>query len=236
MFALPGAHIVVVLHFRGSGQKLFGRISDKESGVPLYPVSVTNLVTRVSILNNEDGSYSIDAKGGEAVAFTLMGYKAQQKTVPYNIGAVEVNVQLAPISYELDETTVIGLTKYQKDSIYRRTTYARPLAARHAGFMSPFSVLAEQFSKKSKRTFKFQKDFYNWETELFVDSRFTPDLVHELTGLGGDTLAHFMNTNAMPYEYARTATDLELKMWIRSHYKSYMKEEKYRYMPKIQRQ
>ena len=210
------------------GQKMVGRITDKESGMPLYPVAVTNLVTRESVLCKEDGSYSIDAKGGEAVAFTLRGYKAQQKTVPYNIGVAEIHVQMASISYTLDETTVIGLTKYQKDSIYRRTTYARPLAARHAGFMSPFSVLAEQFSQKSKRTFKFQDDFYRWETDLFVDSRFTPDLVHSLTGLNGD-----INTNAMPYDYARTATDLELKMWIRTKHKAYMSGEKYRQIPKV---
>jgi hypothetical protein len=214
-------------------QKLIGRITDKESGRGLYPVAVTNLISRITVLSEEDGTFSIDAKAGEEVAFTLMGYKAQQKTVPYSIGVAEVSIQMAAISYTLDEATVIGLTKYQKDSIYRKTTYARPLAARHAGFMSPFSVLAEQFSKKSKRTFKFQDDFYKWETDLFVDSRFTPDLVHSLTGLNGDTLAHFMNTNAMPYDYARAATDLELKMWIRSKYKSYMSGEKYKQIPRV---
>jgi hypothetical protein len=223
----------LLLATASDAQKLVGRITDKESGLPLYPVAVTNLNTRITVLCEEDGSYNIDAKTGEAVAFTLMGYKAQQKTVPYSIGVAEVNVQMPALSYTLDEATVIGLTKYQKDSMYRRGTYARPLAARHAGFMSPFSVLAEQFSKKSKRTFKFQQDFYKWETGLFVDSRFTPELVNSLTGLDGDTLAHFMNTNAMPYEYARAATDLELKMWIRSHYKTYMKEERFKQIPKF---
>lgn len=215
------------------GQKLTGRITDKETGKGLYPVAVTNLVTRYSVLSDENGGFSIDAKEGEFVAFTLMGYKAAQKKVPYSIGTAEINVELQSISYTLDEATINSLTKYQKDSLYRRTTYARPLAAQHAGIGSPFSLVAEQFSRKSKQTFKFQKDFYKWETGLFIDSRYTPELVHELTKLEGDTLAHFINTNVMPYDYARTATELELKMWIRSHYKEYMRLEKYKEIPKV---
>jgi hypothetical protein len=31
-----------------------------------------------------------------------------------------------------------------------------------------------------------------------------------------------MNTYPMDYEFARTATDLELKMWIRHNYKDYL--------------
>jgi hypothetical protein len=215
------------------GQVLIGRVTDKETGEGLYPVSVTNLSTRYSVLTDKDGNYSIEAKAGEFVAFTLMGYKAQQKTIPYSIGTAEVYITLQSISYVLDEAEIKALTKYQKDSIYRKETYQRPLAAKHAGIMSPFSVLAEQFSQKSKRTFKFQKDFYNWETQLFTDSRYTPELVHELTKFSEDTLAHFMYSYPIAYDYARTATELELKMWIRTNYKEYIKGERYKDIPRI---
>jgi len=215
------------------GQKMAGRITDKETGEPLFPVLVTNLLTRVSVLSDENGGYSIEAKAGEFVAFTFISYKAQQKKVPASIGTAEVDVQLQSVSILLDEAVINSLTKYQKDSIQRQTLYQRPLAAQRASFMSPVSALAEVFSKKSKQTFRFQKNFYNLETQQFVDSRYTPELVQTLTKLTGDTLAHFMNSFVMPYDYARTATDLELKMWIRSHYREYMKEEKFRQIPAI---
>jgi hypothetical protein len=48
-------------------------------------------------------------------------------------------------------------------------------------------------------------------------------LVAALTGLTGDTVGYFMNANPMPFDYARAATDLELKMWIRYNYKQWLK-------------
>jgi hypothetical protein len=57
--------------------------------------------------------------------------------------------------------------------------------------------------------------------QKYVDTRYTASLVNKLTGLSGDTLATFMNTYPMEYEYARHATDLELKAWVRDNYKDY---------------
>jgi hypothetical protein len=62
------------------------------------------------------------------------------------------------------------------------------------------------------------------EQDQFVDSRYTPDLVNTLTNLDGDTLAYFMHQYPMPHDYARTATALELKMWIRYNFKVFMQQ------------
>lgn len=210
-----------------------GKITDKETGFPLYPVMVTNLITRESILSDENGHYSIPAKEGEYVAFTFISYKAQQKKMPFSFGTAEINIQLQSTSILLDEATISSLTKYQKDSLLRKQNFARPLAAQHASFMSPVSAFAELFSKKSRQTFAFQEHFHKTETQLFIDSRYTEELVQKLTNLHGDTLAHFMNAHPMPYDYSRTATDLELKMWIRDHYKEYMAKQQYKYIPVI---
>jgi len=91
--------------------------------------------------------------------------------------------------------------------------------------MSPFSAIAEKFSKKSKRAFQFQKDFYRLESEKFIDTRYTPDLVNELTGATGDSIGHFMYAYPMPYDFARTASDLEIKMWIRTSYKVWARKD-----------
>lgn len=212
---------------------MVGRITDKERGYPLVPVMVTNLTTRESVLSDDDGHYSIDAKEGEYVAFTFISYKAQQKKMPFSFGTAEIDVQLQSTSILLDEAVISSLTKYQKDSILRKQNFARPLAAQHAGFMSPFSAFAELFSKKSQQTFRFQEQFHTTETQLFIDSRYTEEIVHKLTQLSGDTLAHFMNSNPMPYDFTRTASDLEFKMWIRDHYKQYMAEQGYRNIPRV---
>jgi hypothetical protein len=225
--------LLLLSAYLATGQKMAGRITDKETGFPLFPVMVTNLITRESTLSDENGHYTISATEGQYIAFTFISYKAQQKKMPFNFGTAEMNIQLQSTSFLLDEATISSFTKYQKDSLLRQQNFARPLAAQHAGFMSPFSALAELFSKTSKQTFRFQDQFYTSEPQLFIDSRYSPDLVHSLTKLNGDTLAHFMNSYNMPYDFARNATDLELKMWIRTQYKEYMAEQKYKNIPVI---
>jgi hypothetical protein len=132
------------------------------------------------------------------------------------------------VEYQLPEFQVRPghLTKYQLDSLERAVTYKVVLQRRPpSAFVSPVSALAEKFSKKAKRAYQFQKDFAAGEIEKFVDTRYTPDLVAELTTLTGDSIGHFMYAYPMPYDFARTATDLELKAWIRDNYKQWMKQQ-----------
>ena len=206
-------------------QVLKGRVSDATTGKPLFPVTVVNLDTRQNAYSDEKGNFVIAANSGNHIAFSYIGYKAQQKNLPILAGDLEMDVKLQPINYQLDEFTVRpGYTKYEADSIARRSTYQRPLVMKHASaFNSPFSALAELFSPTSKATFRFQKNYAKWETQLYIDSRYSPELVTQLTGLTGDSLGNFMNSSPMPYDYARTATDLELKMWIRFNYKQWLK-------------
>ena len=193
-----------------------------------------NLATRNAVLSDKEGHYSLAAKPGELISFSYIGYSTVQKVMPFGLETIEMNIELESISYSLAEFIYRGgLTKYQVDSIQRKQTYARTLVAPHATVMSPVSLLAEQFSSKSKQTFRFQRNFVTWEKEQFIDSRYTPELVSRLTGFKGDTLGHFMNTHVMPYDYARAATDLELKAWIREHYREYLKLEQYKNIPKI---
>ncbi|GBL35256.1 hypothetical protein EMGBS15_08510 [Filimonas sp.] len=45
-----------------------------------------------------------------------------------------------------------------------------------------------------------------------------------MTQLEGDDLASFMNQYPMDYEYARVATELEIKMWIKYNFQDYLKK------------
>lgn len=47
------------------------------------------------------------------------------------------------------------------------------------------------------------------------------EVVHSLTGLSGEDAGRFMNANPMPYEFARAATELELRAWIRDKFRQY---------------
>ena len=218
-------NIILILLFclNTKAQILKGRVVAGETGKPLAAVAVYNGASKQTSYTDSQGAFTISAKKGDEVSFSFVGYKSQRKTVPPALGVAEMYIELFRLSYELDEFTLRPrYTPYQMDSMERKATYARALAREKGGsVMSPVTFIAERLSKKSKQVFNFQKSFNYWEDVKFVESRYSPELVQSLTGLRGDTLANFMNSNLMPLDYARAASDLEIKIWIREHYKAW---------------
>ena len=212
-----------------SAQVLKGKIADGELGSPLAAVSVMNQRTFQTVYSDAKGNFSLPAISGDAISFSFIGYKPQQKIVPASIGVPEMHIDLFKLNYELEEFIYRPkYTAYQLDSIKRKATYSRTLAREKSGSLgSPITFFAEKLSRRSKQIFNFQKSFNFWEDQKFIDSRYSPELVQQLTSLNGDTLAWFMNANPLPYDFARAASELELKMWIREKYKEWRKDLPY---------
>lgn len=209
----------------GFAQTLKGRVTEAGNNKALFPVTVVNLRTQQATYTSERGDFAIQAEAGDKVAFSFIGYKTQQYQMPISTGIYTTDIAMERISYRLQEVILMpDYTPYQVDSIERRKTY-KPFLARtkSSPIMSPVSFVAEKFNKRSKQIFRFQKKFGQWEDERYIDTRYTIELVSEMTGLQGDSLGYFMSANPMPYDYARTATDLEMKMWVRSHYREWLK-------------
>lgn len=221
--------VLLLLVQTNIAQTLKGIVVDGETGKGAASITVANMTNHYNAYTDADGKFTITAKRGDQISFSGVGYKTQQKTVPTSSGIAEMRIDLFKLSYTLDEFVLQPrYTAYQLDSMERVATYARPLARMKGGsIMSPISFIAEKLSKRSKRIFKFQKDFRYWEADKFIESRYTPTLVAQLTPLRGDTLAYFMNANPMPYDYARVASELELKIWIRERYKEWLKAPVY---------
>jgi hypothetical protein len=203
-----------------------GVVTDAATGKPLYPVTVVNEFTQEGTSTDEKGVYSISARPGDVIVFTYIGYKVVQKTRPNTVLIATMDIKLEPTEYQMQEFQFHAghLTQYQLDSVERATIYKIPLGRTHPSpIMNPASALAEKFSKRAKIVYRFQKTFAAGEIEKFVDSRYSPRLVTQLTGITGDSIGHFMYAYPMPYDFARAASDLEIKMWIRSNYKEWIK-------------
>lgn len=209
-------------------QQLSGAVRHSETGELLFPVVVANINTGKTVYSKEDGSFSISCSVGDLIAFHYSGFLPYKITVTTDLLAKHLSIALEPVSYQLKEFVVRpkNYTQYQIDSIERKEIFKTPLRREHASPMSPFSYVAERVSKNSKRIFQFQKMYHYLEDQKYIETVYSADLVYELTGLDGDTLAYFMNTYPMPYDYARVATELELKMWIRTNYKAWLKDGK----------
>lgn len=203
-----------------------GCIVDAETKQPLQGVIVTNLVSKRQVSTNAQGQFDLEANAGEQVSFVCPGYRAQTHQIIPIIEGIRLNFSMRLMSNELKEFVVVKKykTQYQADSAERRSEQSRVLARQKSNIGSPVSFLAERLSRKQRSIFKFQKDFMRMEADQFVDTRYSAAAVASLTHLGGDTLAYFMQQYPMAYDYARNATALELKMWIRYNFKDFMEK------------
>jgi CarboxypepD_reg-like domain len=209
-----------------SSQTMQGYVTDAGTGKPLSSVSVVNVFTHMGTSTDANGFYSIAANTMDVISFSYIGYVPAQKAKPNSVLIATVNIALERTEYQLEEFRLRPghLTQYQMDSAERASIYKRALVRKPPSpFNSPVSAIADKFSRKSKMTYQFQRNFYEGETEKFIDSRYTPDIVTNLTGATGDSIGHFMYACPMPYNFARTATELELKMWIRDQYRTWVK-------------
>lgn len=232
MTCLKAFYLILIFVAIGNlayAQTLKGIVEDGETGKPLVAVSVYNTKTQQYVYTNEIGAFSLPANKGDLISFSMVGYKTQTKVVPAGLGVAEMHIDLFRLSYQLDEFVYRPkYSAYQLDSMERTSTYQRALARqRTKSIMSPVTLLADKISKNSKQIYRFQRNFHYWEDIKFVESRYTTQLVQQMTGLKGDTLAHFINTYPMPPDYARVASELELKMWIRERYRAWQKQPTY---------
>ena len=218
LFLCPGA-------ITASAQTLRGTVTEAGTKKALYPVTVVNLRTQNATYTSERGNFTISAEAGDKIAFSFIGYKVVQYQMPISNGTYITDITLERISYRLQEVILTpDYTPYQRDSIENQRVYKGVLSrTKSHPVMSPISFVAEKLNPRSRQIFRFQRQLAQWENEKYIDTRYTPELVYEMTGLSGDSLGFFMGTHQMPYDYARTATDLELKMWIRSHYREWLK-------------
>jgi hypothetical protein len=119
--------------------------------------------------------------------------------------------------------------KYSRDSAFAEAAYHKTIAddkrkvnvsfSNGLVFNGLFSQAARVISGKKKRDRKFVNDFRSMQSQKYVALRYNMDIVKRVTGLTGDTAAQFINANPMEEAFARQASELELKMWIRTRYR-----------------
>lgn len=220
--------LFLCIAFGINAQTLKGTVVDGESGRSLGTITVLNMTTQNYAYTNVIGQFTLPASAGDKVSFSREGYRTQFITVSAD-NMTALRIEMFKLSIQLEEFVYRPLyTPYQLDSMERKSTYQRALAREKGGsVMSPVTALAELFSKRSKQIYRFQKSFNYWESQKFIESRYSAGLVEQLTGLKGDTLAYFINANPIPYDYARAASELELKVWIRERYREWLKHPVY---------
>lgn len=211
-----------------------GQLTDKDNKLLVLPyASIINKTTGKRAYSDQGGFYRITASSRDMIVFTFVGYKPDSIVVQQSSGTETHNVELQVEGRVLRSVEVTAhYTPYQLDSIARRDQYGfildkvnKPLAGDNTpqGFGLTFSPIT-RFSRREKQKREFKKNFEKAEQERYVDSRYTPVLVSQVTGLKGDTLLQFMHDVRPDYETMRMMRHEDLLYWITDKYRAWKKQ------------
>jgi hypothetical protein len=227
-------------------QTVSGRVENEEDGAPVTNVLIQNLNHKdINTVSDEKGHYSIETRIGDSLRFSLLGFSSRVLIFNGENGYWFKSVLMKTEHQMLDNVVIkAGPTKYQQDSIDNRSIFGKKVdekpirfglsksggvSAGNGGFgiklEGILSAPLQRMSKSYKRQKRFQKRYKADEKQFYIDSRYIADSVTVLTGLKGDAVNLFMQVYPMSYEYAKGASDMEIKMWIKYNYKLWMKRE-----------
>jgi TonB-linked SusC/RagA family outer membrane protein len=107
---------------KNPNQTLIKGVVKDETGLPLPGVSVKIKGTDTGTQTGADGSYTLDAKAGDVLVFTYIGYLPKEVTVGSGDTA---NVSLTPNSKNLNEVvvTALGISRQSKTLSYGVQTF-----------------------------------------------------------------------------------------------------------------
>ncbi len=205
-----------------------GHVYDSSSKKVLSPVSIENLTTHQGTFTNANGEFQLEAKMGDYLYFTYVGFKNKSIKVKEDelTKSIEMYMSLKPVQLK-DVTIYRGPTEYQKDSANRASIYKSAFEyEQQKSVMTPVTSIYQKFSKKYKNLRKFQDQIQDMERQKFIDTRYNTDLVKVLTKLPDDSVSIFMNQYPIEYDFVRAASDLEIKMWIKYNYQEFISKKK----------
>ena len=222
---------------------LSGVVIDKDTKDTLSLTHIENKTGHKRVDYFSKGIFTINVKELDRITFSLTGYRSVEMLIMDATPDRFVTVKMERAQLALDTVKVLGLTQYQEDSLKRRLIFGKKVSEKPVKFkrlkphslyggsgngiltyQAPISSLIQKRTKTYKRLKAFQDRFKKDEAQAFVDSRYSLELVTELTALQGDSLKAFISAYPMPLDYARSATEVEVKMWVKYNYREWIKK------------
>lgn len=222
-----------------SGQRLAGRVIDKNTGQPVNGATVS--LGKVTAFTDLSGGFSITASAGDdSVKVTHWGYKTYTAALSRMIATVVI--MLEPADIKLKEVVIRSDRRqsFKQDSIDNRVNYAKQFNYTGPKVMDAFTgntnrqpgelisinpvLLIAALTKKSTPEYKFHKILLRDEQSEYISQKFNRGIVSKITGLKGDTLATFVVNYRPTYPFAKKATDYDMEVYIKARYKEFKKD------------
>ncbi|WP_246162269.1 hypothetical protein [Sphingobacterium phlebotomi] len=216
-----------------------GIVFDKGTNQRVGKAFIKNDDTKENTFNNARGEFEIGVSLGNLIITSKEGYLAD--TIKYT-GQQVLMVYLDRTSIYIPEVQVVARRSPEDVLQQRREDFNKAYKLADPG--SIFSVgqtgaglsigsiynMLSQEGKNARRLTRFIQREYE---EDVIDSKFTRDLVSNVTGLTGETLTIFMSNYRPTYYFASVSSPYELTTYIRSKYEIFKLNPNLRFLPKL---
>lgn len=227
------------LLWRGVGGEVFsqtiitGNIHNTTDSLPLPNAAIVNITSHHVTYTNLRGQFSIEAKMNDTIEVSHIGFETRSYVVSKETDFIRIF--LPKYNYSLNEVDII-YKNYKKDSIEMRKEYEKvfnwsPLQLKDFIIVNPAGVgisIDAIYQAMRFRHNKWMKNFHATvmrdEQDRFIDYKFTPELVTNLTGLKEEELKLFMKEYRPSYYFLVEATDYEFYSYIKAAYREYIRK------------
>ncbi len=192
-----------------------GYVKDSITGVPITNAIISNEATKKLVTPDVDGFFSITASRGDQILINAFNYNFDTVQTS-NRTPDTLFISLIRTSETLQNVTVTTTTKgynrYQFDSLRRREAFINdmggigkmPAVSKADNMGAGIGINLDAFArKKTKDRNKAYNTFDYLEKQTYIDYRFSPQTISQITGLKGDSLVSFMRQNTPGYDWLR---------------------------------
>ena len=191
-----------------------GYVHDSITGVPIVNAIISNEMSKKMVTPDQNGFFSITASRGDQIIINAFNYNFDTLRATSRV-ADTVRIQLLRTSETLQGVTVTttqGYNRYQIDSLHRREAFVSdmggigkmPAVSKADNMGAGVGINLDAFARKrTKDRDKAYSTFNYLEKQAYIDYRFSPQNISQITGLKGDSLVSFMRQYTPSYDWLR---------------------------------
>ncbi len=190
-----------------------GYVRDSITGVPIVNAIITNESTKKMITPDQNGFFSISASRGDLIFINAFNYNFDTVKAISNL-ADTLQISLIRVNEILPGVTVTtqGYTRYQLDSLHRREEFVSdmggigkmPKISKADNMGAGIGINLDAFARKRTKDRNAAYSTFNYlEKQAYIDYRFSPQKISQISGLKGDSLIGFMRKYTPTYDWLR---------------------------------
>lgn len=222
-----------------SQEHLEGIVFDNDTKQRVAEVRIINLSTGHQVFNNSRGEFEVSVAEGDLLVASKEGF--HNDTLQVDVEKVLLFYLKRSMIY-ISEVTVVArrspeeLLEQAKKDYNKAFSLAKPGSAFSVGPTGAglnINTIYNLLSKEGKNARRLTKVIEEEYRQNVIDSKFTPDLVSNITGLTDTMLYRFIERFRPSYYYITAANEYELAEYIKSKYELFKLSPNLRHLPKL---